>query len=94
MIIEVRNKTSDFNTYRAARVKSLFNAERGNEFNLDADIPVEDIEWQIGLIVGPSGTGKTSIGRSLFGGGKIMDLYSGWPDDVPIIEAISPGSDY
>lgn len=94
MKIEVRNKTKDFNGYRSARVKSLFNAERGDSFSLDAELPVEDIDWQIGLIVGPSGSGKTSIGRQLFGGGKIVDLYSGWNSDLPIIEALAPEADF
>jgi energy-coupling factor transporter ATP-binding protein EcfA2 len=94
MIVKVRNKTEDFNGYRSARVKSLFNAERGNEFNLDANIDIDDMEWQIGLIVGPSGSGKTSIGKKLFGGGKIIDLYEGWDRDRPIIEAINPGGDF
>jgi len=94
MIVQVRNKTSDFNSYRAARVKSLFNAERGNEFNLDADLPIEGEDWQIGLIVGPSGTGKTSIGRELFSGGRIVDLYAGWPTDAPIVDAIAPGGGF
>jgi len=94
VIIKVRNKTKDHNGYRAARVKSLFNAERGNEFNLDANIDVDGDEWQIGLIVGPSGSGKTSIGEQLFGGGKIVDLYAGWDNDLPIVEAISPAGDF
>lgn len=93
MKISVRNKTEDHNGYRAARVKSLFNAERGNEFNLDAEVPIEG-EWQIGLIVGPSGSGKTSIGKQLFGGGRIVDLYGDWPSDLPIVEAISPDGDF
>lgn len=94
MIIKVRNKTSDYNSYRASRVKSLFNAERGNEFNLDADIDIDSEEWQIGLIVGPSGSGKTSIGRQLFGGGKIVDLYDGWDDDKPIVDCIDPNGNF
>jgi energy-coupling factor transporter ATP-binding protein EcfA2 len=94
LLINVKNKCSDYNGYRSARVKSLFNAERGDVFTLNADIPIEDMEWQIGLIVGPSGSGKTSIGQKLFGGGRIVDLFSGWPDDLPIVEAISPGSDF
>lgn len=94
MKISVRNKTADFNSYRSARVKSLFNAERGNEFNLDADIDIDSDEWQIGLIVGPSGSGKTSIGKQLFGGGKIIDLYGGWDTDKPIIDSISPNGDF
>lgn len=69
MKISVKNQTTDFNTYRAARVKSLFNAQRGNEFVLNCDLPIDEDDWQIGLIVGASGSGKTSIGRQLFGGG-------------------------
>ena len=94
MIIKVRNKTEDFKSYRAQRVKSLFNAERGNEFNLDVNIPIEGEDWQIGLIVGPSGSGKTSIGKILFGGGKIVDLYGGWSADKPIVDDIAPGGDF
>lgn len=94
MIIEIKHQCADFNTYRAARVKSLFNAERGDSFELTVDLPIEDLDWQIGLIIGPSGTGKTSIGNALFGRGKITDLYAGWPDDAPIVDAISPGGDF
>ena len=64
----VNNKCSDFNSYRAARVKSLFNAESGANFSLEADLPVDDAGWSIGLIVGASGSGKTSIGKLLWGG--------------------------
>lgn len=94
MIIKVRNKTKDHNSYRSARVKSLFNAEKGNEFNLDANIDIDDIDWQIGLIVGPSGSGKTSIGKQLFGGGRVIDLYDGWDMSIPIIDAIAPDGDF
>ena len=93
MIIQVENKCQDFNGYRSARVKSLFNAERGDTFSLTADIRVEG-EWQIGLVVGPSGTGKTSIGRMIMGGVGISDLYAGWPGNLPIVEAISPHADF
>ena len=58
MKIEIRNSCRDFNSYRAARVKSLFNPERGDSFALDAEIPGPDEDWQIGVVVGPSGTGK------------------------------------
>jgi ABC-type glutathione transport system ATPase component len=94
MIVRVRNKTSDFSTYRAARVKSLFNADSGAEFSADFDIDIDDIDWQIGLIVGPSGSGKTSIGKQLFGGGRIIDLYAGWSENMPIVEDICPGGDF
>ena len=47
MKIQVRNNCSDFNSYRAARVKSLFNCESGANFAIDADLPLEDAAWQI-----------------------------------------------
>jgi GNAT superfamily N-acetyltransferase len=93
MKIEVRNRCSDFASYRAARVKSLFNAESGCNFSLDADLPVDDEGWKIGIVVGPSGSGKTSIGRAMFGGGKIFDPQD-WPEDRPIVDAVSPGGDF
>lgn len=93
MIIEIKNQCENYNSYRAARVKSLFNAERGDVFETTANIPVEETEWQLGLIVGPSGTGKTSIGKKLFGGGKLVDLYQGWGNG-PIVDEISPTGDF
>ena len=92
-MIEVHNRVSDFDTYRAARVKSLFNAESGCNFDLEVEADLSG-DWQIGAIVGASGSGKTSIGRQLFGGGRIVDLAEGWPADKPIIDAISPDGDF
>jgi len=90
--IHVHNTTTDFQSYRAARVKSLFNVDTGAEFTLDASLPIDDGQWQIGVIVGPSGSGKTSIGRQLFGGGYIYDPGANWPEDQPIIDAIGGDS--
>ena len=93
MKIDVKNSCSDFNSYRAARVKSLFNAESGANFSISADLPVDDSEWSLGLIVGPSGSGKTSIGKR-FWDEDIIDDFSGWPDDRPVIDAIAPDGDF
>lgn len=93
MKIEVRNSCSDFDSYRAARVKSLFNAESGANFALDADLPVDDPNWSIGVVVGPSGSGKTSIGRAFWGGGAFAD-FDGWPGDRPVVDAIAPGGGF
>lgn len=93
MIIEVHNSVQDFNSYRAARVKSLFNAESGCNFDLVADMDIED-DWQIGVVVGPSGSGKTSIGRRIFGEDLIHDYTQGWHHDKPIIDDIAPNGDF
>lgn len=89
MIVEVKHRCSDFTSYRAARVKSLFNAENGCDWQKTVDIPIEVMEWKIGLIVGASGTGKTSIGNA-FPGFKMHDLYDGWANDKPIVDCIDP----
>lgn len=93
MKISVRNRCSDFDSYRAARVKSLFNASDGCNFNLDADLAIDDPNWKIGVIVGPSGSGKTSMGRQVFGAEAFYEPR-GWPDDKPIIDAIAPKGDF
>lgn len=88
MKIDVKHQCDDFNSYRAARVKSLFNVETGANFSLEADIDLEGAPWQIGVIVGPSGSGKTSIGRNLWGK---QALYAPeWPTNAPVIDAIAP----
>lgn len=93
MRIDVHNRCDDFNSYRAARVKSLFNAETGANFDLTAELPVDDSEWALGVIVGPSGSGKTSLGRQLWGEGA-MASFDDWPGDKPIIDAIAPGGSF
>jgi GNAT superfamily N-acetyltransferase len=94
VLIQVRNRCSDFNSYRAARVKSLFNAESGCNFDLDADLDIDDGEWQIGVIVGPSGSGKTSIGRQMFEAGPAAFWLPGWPEGEPVIDAIAPSGEF
>lgn len=94
MRISVRNTCSEFNSYRAARVKSLFNCESGADFSLDADLPIDDANWKIGVVVGPSGSGKTSIGRTIW---PDVGIYNGdlnWPDNAPIVDAIAAGGDF
>lgn len=93
MKIEVHNSCSDFNSYRAARVKSLFNAESGANFDLIAELPIDDADWKIGLVVGPSGSGKTSMGREMFGAEAFYDPND-WAHDKPIIDTITPDGDF
>ncbi|GGA84821.1 hypothetical protein GCM10008015_27010 [Flavobacterium palustre] len=92
--MKVEHNGKDFESYRAQRVKSLFNAESGanwvNEFSIDID----DIDWGIGLIVGASGSGKTSIGKQFFGTDKIINLYEGWDNSKPIVDCIAPDGDF
>lgn len=91
MKIDVHHRCDDFNSYRAARVKSLFNVESGANFTLQAELDVSG-PWQIGVIVGPSGSGKTSMGRQFWGAEA---LYApSWPGDEPVIDAITPDGSF
>lgn len=92
MKVSVVNRCSDFKSYRAARVKSLFNVESGADFSIEADIPIGEDGWKIGVIVGPSGSGKTSLGRKVFGADAMYEPT--WPGDAPIVDAIAPGGDF
>lgn len=91
--LSVHNRVSDFNTYRAARVKSLFNAESGCNFDLDIEADLSG-DWNIGVIVGPSGSGKTSLGKVIFGENLIHDYTKGWDPDLPIVDCIAPEGDF
>jgi ABC-type transport system involved in cytochrome c biogenesis ATPase subunit len=92
--VEVHNRVDDFNSYRAARVKSLFNAENGCNFDLVAELDIDDGDWSIGIIVGPSGSGKSSLGRVVFGEDLIHDYSQGWDGNKPIIDCIAPDGDF
>ncbi len=92
--IEIHNRVVDFDSYRAARVKSLFNAESGCNFDLAIEGVDLSGDWSIGAVVGPSGSGKTSIGRTIFDEDRVVDLAAGWSHDKPIVDDIAPNGDF
>lgn len=88
MNITIQHESPRFYSYRTAAVQSLFNVEEGADFSLSARLDIDDQDWKIGVVVGPSGSGKSSIGRGL---GR---LYApDWPCDSPIVDAIAPEGD-
>lgn len=94
MKIQVHNETEVARTFRANRVRSLFNVDdqRGSTFELDARIGAEKSpDWKIGLVVGPSGSGKSSIGRELEKEG--WELWDPDWGPEPIVEEIGRGQD-
>ena len=87
MNIDIHHQCTDHNSYRAARVKSLFNVDQGANVHISADLPIEDNDWQIGVIVGGSGTGKTSIGKKLWP--RTSTHNPKWDKTKPIIDQIA-----
>lgn len=94
MRIEVHHSCENYKSFRAEKVKSLFNPESGHTWSHIADLPVEGSDWQIGLIVGASGSGKSSLGKQVWGADRVYDLYSGWDNDKPIVDCIAPEGDF
>jgi len=56
-------------TPRAIQLEGIFDVPetRHSGVSYHFDVPLHEHPWQIGLIVGPSGAGKTSVARHLFG---------------------------
>lgn len=78
-------------SYRVARTHSLFNVteEQAASHHIKVSLPLEERPWRIGAIIGPSGTGKTTLGRKILGPDAFHEGYT-WPDDQPIVDAIGP----
>lgn len=64
---DIVKKTDVEKTYRVARIMGDFDVKKdhSNE-HFVGDINIPD-DWQIGVIVGGSGTGKSTIAKELFG---------------------------
>ncbi len=72
---------------RARQVEALFDVPPGEkcEMRWKGDVPLDARPWNVGLIVGPSGSGKSSVARQLFGAAYEPPLKWGKPsviDDV------------
>lgn len=82
----VKRSGFDANSFRVSVVLGAFdlqNTETVERFVGDIQLPNE---WSIGIIVGASGTGKTTIARELFGDAIVQNLeYSAASvvDDMP-----------
>jgi GNAT superfamily N-acetyltransferase len=56
-------------TPRIQQLSGMFDAPIGAKLShrWKGDVPIDDRDWNVGLIVGPSGVGKSSVMRQLFG---------------------------
>jgi len=73
-------------TFRVSSVMGMFDLQTNKvkeEFN--GSIDIENKDWNIGVIVGASGTGKTTIAKELFGDKFINHQYKSTSviDDMP-----------
>lgn len=69
-------------SFRAEKVKGMFDVDMTEiKKEFDVAIPIEGKKWNVGLIVGSSGSGKTTIAKRVF---DQFDLFSGfeWSSDT------------
>lgn len=87
-------------SFRVEQVRGMFDVPNKSEIVHEwrVDLPVEEHPWQIGLIVGQSGAGKSVLGRELFPDAYFHEafewprekaLVDGFPDDLQGKEIIS-----
>jgi GNAT superfamily N-acetyltransferase len=48
------------------------------------DLPLHEKPWNVGLIVGPSGSGKSQLANAVWPG-RVVTAFD-WPDDLPLVD--------
>lgn len=79
---------------RVAQIEGMFDLEeaKSSTFELALAVDIDARPWSVGLIVGPSGAGKTSVARQLFGDFAPVAhdheraIVDGFPADLAIKE--------
>lgn len=71
--LDVVVTTPSSQSFRARQIEALYDVPRRTEQTMEwrGHIPLEDKPWNVGLIVGPSGAGKTTIAKQLFGADSV-----------------------
>ena len=87
MEFEIINKTEPQETFRVSSVLNAFDLsiDKVSE-KFKGSIQIEDKDWNVGLIVGSSGSGKSTIAKELFKDGYIFEQNyseSSVIDDMP-----------
>lgn len=75
---DIVKKTEPADTFRVSSVKNNFDLKVEKvEERFTGEIDIEGEDWNVGAIVGGSGTGKSTIARQVFGEDYIEDLDYG-----------------
>lgn len=75
------------NTFRVSSMRGMYDVppEKKLRHEWNVDIPIEGKDWNVGLIVGSSGSGKTTIARKLWGNDNVHSEYE-WPKSKSILD--------
>lgn len=94
-----RVETPFSQSFRTQKIQGMFDIPPTEMLSKewDVDLPIEDKEWEIGLIVGPSGAGKTTLAKRIFGDDKYHEgftwgrtsIVDDFPEDCSVSEITS-----
>ena len=77
-----------FDSFRVRQVAGMFDLPLQDRVREVFQVELPSLkEWRMGLIVGPSGRGKSSVARAVYG----ADLYTPghWPADQAVIDCLA-----
>ena len=85
-------------SFRVDQCASIFDVDVMDKMShrWQLELPIDDDDWSIGLIIGPSGSGKSSVARHVFGKcvfedfrwSKTQSILDDFPKDVETKEII------
>lgn len=79
-------RTDIFKTFRNEKVKGMFDVDSDFvEHAFDVNIPIENTDWNVGVIVGGSGSGKTTIAKELFSDFLLFNGFE-WDSQKSIVD--------
>lgn len=75
-----------FESFNVQQIAGMFDLtlDESSCVGFEVELPSLDEDWQIGLIVGPSGSGKSSIAREVYQ--DQMQIEHSWPPDHAVID--------
>ena len=78
-------------SFRSQQVAGMFDLPIADtsRAHVRAQLPGLNEPWEIGMIVGPSGSGKSAIARAAYRANLVQP--SRWPRDVAIVDAMGDG---
>ena len=87
MKLQITRRSEVHCSGRVLQMSGIFDLPKAkvSEVAWQVNLPIEDKPWNIGLIVGPSGVGKSTIARECFGA-AVVGGYD-WPADRSLLDA-------
>lgn len=88
MLVDLHLETDIKASPRVQQLEALFDCPIPAKAVLDrkGELPIDERDWNIGLVVGPSGSGKSSVARDVFG----EDKPPTWKSDCAVVDEFAP----